>query len=131
MSQKDARLATVGHNVPRAEGVDKLTGRARYLDDLHFPGMLHGATVRSTIPRGRILEVERAAGFDWSGFTIVTHRDIAEHGGKNVVTLIVEDQPYLAVEEVHHQAEPVLLLAHADRARLAEALRHVKVHYAP
>ena len=131
MSKKDPRLATVGHNVPRAEGVDKLTGKARYLDDLTFPGMLHGATVRSTIPRGRILEVERAAGFDWSGFTIVTHRDIAEHGGKNVVTLIVEDQPYLAVDEVHHQAEPVLLLAHADRARLAEALRHVKVHYQP
>ena len=35
--------------MPRAEGVDKVTGRARYVDDLVFPGMIHGATVRSTV----------------------------------------------------------------------------------
>ena len=41
-----------GHSVIRKEGREKVTGRARYVDDLTFPGMLHGVTVRSSVPRG-------------------------------------------------------------------------------
>jgi CO/xanthine dehydrogenase Mo-binding subunit len=40
----------VGAAVPRKEGVDKLLGRARYVDDITRDGMIYGATVRSTIP---------------------------------------------------------------------------------
>ncbi len=119
-------LRTVGHNVARAEGVEKVTGAARYIDDLRFDGMLYGATVRSTIPAGRIVAVERDPAFDWSGFTFVDYRDIAAPG-KNVVAMITEDQPFLAVDRVRHQAEPIALLAHADRARLADGLAHVQV----
>jgi len=123
-----ARLRTVGHNVARAEGVEKVTGTARYIDDLVFDDMLYGATVRSTIPAGRIVAVERDPAFDWSGFTWVDHHDIAAPG-RNVVAMIAEDQPFLAVDRVRHQAEPIALLAHADRARLAEGLAHVRVRY--
>ena len=42
----------VGTPVPRKEGVEKLLGRARYVDDMEREGMWYGATVRSTIPRG-------------------------------------------------------------------------------
>src|SRR5581483_9527992 len=112
-----AKLKAVGRNVARAEGEEKLTGAARYVDDLSLPGMIWGATVRSTIPHARIVEIERDRAFDWSGFTIVTSKDIT---GKNVVTMIAEDQPFLAADEVQHQAEPILLLAHPDRERLAE-----------
>ena len=56
--------------------------------------------------------------FDRDGFTVVDHRDIP---GRNIVALIDEDQPSLAVTHVKHVAEPILLLAHADRARLAAA----------
>jgi len=34
----------VGRNVLRKEGVEKVTGAARYIDDLAFPGMLYGRT---------------------------------------------------------------------------------------
>ena len=44
----------VGKNVRRKDSDAKVTGAAKYIDDLSFPGMLHGATVRSTIPRGRL-----------------------------------------------------------------------------
>src|SRR4051812_21883732 len=119
-------LRTVGHNVRRAEGVEKVTGAARYIDDLRLADMLHGATVRSTIPRGRLVAVERDAAFDWSGFTFVDHRDIVAPG-RTVVAMISDDQPLLAVDQIRHQAEPIALLAHADRDRLAEGLRHVRV----
>ncbi len=117
---------SVGENVERAEGVSKVTGQAKYIDDLAFPGCLYGATVRSTIPHGRIVSVERDPSFDWSGFTFVDHRDVP---GKNLVALITDDQPLLAVDRVLHQAEPIALLAHADRARLADGLAHVRVEY--
>jgi CO/xanthine dehydrogenase Mo-binding subunit len=42
----------IGKSVPRKEGRDKVTGAARYIDDMTLPGMLYGATVRSQIPRG-------------------------------------------------------------------------------
>src|SRR5205807_688951 len=122
------KLRTVGHNVARAEGVEKVTGAARYIDDLHFDGMIYGATLRSSIPAGRIIAVEKDPQFDWSGFTFVDHRDIVAPG-RNVVAMIVEDQPYLAVDRVRHQAEPIWLVAHADRARLAEGLARITVRY--
>src|SRR5438270_467178 len=84
------------------------------------------ASSRSSIPAGRIVAVEQDAQFDWSGFTFVDHRDIVAPG-RNVVAMITEDQPYLAVDRVRHQAEPIWLVAHADRARLAEGLGHLTV----
>ena len=121
-------LRTVGHNVARAEGVEKVTGAARYIDDLRFDGMLHGATLRSRIAAGRIVAIDRDPAFDWDGFTFVDHRDIVAPG-RNVVAMISDDQPYLAVDRIHHQAEPIALMAHADRARLAEGLAHVDVRH--
>ena len=111
-----ASLRSVGRRVPRKEGIAKVTGASRYIDDISFPGMLHGATVRSTIARGEILSV--ALDFDRAGFTVVDFRDIP---GKNVIALIEEDQPCLAEREVRHAAEPVLLLAHENREKLLDA----------
>jgi CO/xanthine dehydrogenase Mo-binding subunit len=116
-----ARDGVVGRSVPRTEARDKVAGRARYIDDLSFPGMLHGMTVRSTISAGEILSVR--FDFDTRGFTIVDARDIP---GRNVVAAIEDDQPCLADGTVRHVAEPILLLAHADRERLAQARVHIE-----
>jgi CO/xanthine dehydrogenase Mo-binding subunit len=114
----------VGRSVRRKDADAKVTGAARYIDDLTFPGMIHGRTIRSTIPRGRINAIR--LDFDTSGFTIVDFRDIP---GRNVVALIDDDQPVLAEHEVYHVAEPILLLAHADRERLHGA--NVAIDYTP
>ena len=54
----------VGKSVPRKEGHDKVTGRALYVDDWTLPNMLYGATVRSTIPRGKIKNIIFGCGID-------------------------------------------------------------------
>ena len=46
-----------GQSVERKEGREKVTGRAWYVDDLAFPDMIHGVTVRSSAARGRILGI--------------------------------------------------------------------------
>src|SRR5438094_5722184 len=112
----------VGRSVVRKEGRGKVTGAARYIDDLTFPGLIHARTIRSTIPAGEIVDV--AFGFDTSGFTLVDYRDIP---GRNIVALIDDDQPCLAERLVRHVAEPILLLAHADREALLAA--DVRIRY--
>jgi CO/xanthine dehydrogenase Mo-binding subunit len=107
----------VGRGIGRSDGQAKVSGAARYVDDLAFPGMLHARTVRATIARGRIRGIR--LGFDASdGYTVVDHRDIP---GRNVISLIEQDQPCLAEREIRHVAEPILLIAHADRERLLAA----------
>ena len=43
---------------PRREGPEKLTGLAKYADDLVFPGAWYGATIRSTEPHAKLLEIQ-------------------------------------------------------------------------
>jgi CO/xanthine dehydrogenase Mo-binding subunit len=114
----------VGANVRRKDGDAKVTGAARYIDDLKFPGMLYGATVRSTIPRGRI--THRRINLS-SAFIAADHRDIP---GQNYVALIEPDQPCLAVDEVRHVAEPIVLIAHADKQALIGIDAKVTIDYA-
>ena len=118
----------VGRPVPRKEGRDKVTGQARYVDDLSFPGMLHGATVRSTCARGRVRRIAFGEGIRWNEFTVVTAKDIP---GENCVALVAHDQPYLADGVVNHPEEPVVLLAHPDKYLLEEARRAVQIEFEP
>jgi len=118
----------IGKSVPRKEGRDKVTGRARYVDDLTFPDMIHGVAVRSSVARGRIHGIHFEGSIPWAEFTIVTAKDIPS---KNCVALLIEDQPCLADEFVNHPEEPVVLLAHPDKYLLAEARRAVRMDVEP
>jgi CO/xanthine dehydrogenase Mo-binding subunit len=118
----------VGRAVPRKEGRSKVTGQARYVDDLTFPEMLYGATVRSTTPRGRLTGITFDEQFPWDEFVIVTSKDIP---GENYVALILNDQPYLADGIINHPEEPVVLLAHKDKHLLEEARRHIRFEVEP
>src|SRR2546425_12651823 len=122
------RQPVIGQPVPRKEGRDKVTGDARYIDDLSFPGMIHGVTVRSEIPRGKILRLEFGPGIPWSEFIIVTAADIP---GKNAVSLILDDQPCLADRVINHAEEPVVLLAHPDKYLLERARSAVPILVEP
>ena len=114
----------VGTNVRRKDGDAKVTGAAQYVDDLRFPGMLYGATIRSTIPRGKI--VSRRVALP-AGFITADHRDIP---GANYVALIEPDQPCLAVDDVKHVAEPILLVAHAEKSALIGIEKQISIDYA-
>jgi CO/xanthine dehydrogenase Mo-binding subunit len=118
----------IGQSAPRKEGRRKVTGAALYVDDLSFPGMLHGVTVRSEVPRGRIKNIAFTGDIPWEEFVIVTAKDIP---GENYVALILNDQPYLADEVVNHREEAIVLLAHPDKYLLEEARRHVRVEIEP
>ena len=114
----------IGKPFPRKEGRKKVTGQALYIDDLTFPDMLHGATVRSPAARGRITNISFEGDIPWDEFTIVTAKDIP---GANYVALILNDQPYLAADFVNHPEEPIVLIAHRDKYLVEEARRNVRI----
>jgi CO/xanthine dehydrogenase Mo-binding subunit len=121
-------MPAIGQSVPRKEGRAKVTGTARYVDDLVLPGMLHGVTVRSAVPRGLIREIDFEDGVPWDEITVVTADDVP---GANVVALLTDDQPYLASDRINHAEEPVVLLAHRDKEVVEEARRRVTMHVDP
>ena len=120
-------MALVGRSIPRSDGPAKVTGRARYVDDVTRPGTLVGATLRSTVARGRLRGIEKDSSFDWTGITVVT----AENVPANVVALIEEDQPVLAADDIRHAGEPLALVAGEDALRVQRALRHLRADIEP
>jgi len=108
----------------RREGLAKLTGRERYVDDLPIAGCLWGMTARSGSPRGTIREIIFHPGVDWSEFVVVDHRDIP---GPNEIRMIVNDQPVLAATEVRHVHEPVVLVAHPSREACRRAIENIEI----
>jgi len=126
-----APIPTLGRGRPaplRREGPDKLTGKARYTDDLVFPGAWYGATIRSTEAHARLLGLELDPDFDWSSVVVMTADDIP---GDNIVSSLKEDMPALAAGVIRHHAEPVALVAAPDKATLREARRRIRLRTEP
>lgn len=50
----DGKFQTVGKSVPRVDAFEKVTGRAKYADDLSMPNMLHAVCVHSKAPHASV-----------------------------------------------------------------------------
>lgn len=124
--QKQTFSSPIGNSVQRKEGPKKVTGRSKYIDDIEFKNCLHGTTIRSTIPRGKIKQINFAQDIPWHEFTVVTAKDIP---GQNHVALITTDQPFLADTDINHAEEPILLLAHQDKILLERARQAITIDY--
>ncbi|MCB9764837.1 MAG: xanthine dehydrogenase family protein [Alphaproteobacteria bacterium] len=118
----------IGEDIPRTDGVAKVTGAARYVDDLQVEGCLYGATVRSTHAHAAIRGITLNLDYDWSDVVVVTSVDVPGH---NCVLLMTEDQPVLAEQVVRHVTEPVALVAAPTREKALEAARNVRIMYRP
>ncbi len=57
--ETDRKFETVRQSVPRRETLAKVTGEARYTDDLEIPGMVYGRVLRSPYAHARVLRIAR------------------------------------------------------------------------
>src|SRR5688572_4260394 len=115
----------VGSSLPRVDGVAKVTGKARYLDDLHVPSAWHGASVRSKVAHGVLEALELDPAFDWSRVVVATAADIP---GNNFIRLIEDDQVALVPigGKVMHVDEALALVAAPTRALAFAAAKAIK-----
>ena len=72
---EDFKFAQVGTRPLRPDGVDKVTGRARYGADVSAPGMLIGRVLRSPHAHARILNIDTSAAEALDGVKAVVTRD--------------------------------------------------------
>ena len=124
--QHNGRVETpVGKSMPRIDGVAKVTGRAKYLDDLDAGHALHGATVRSKIPHGILEGFDRDPSFDWSQVSVATADDIPGH---NFIHLIEDDQVALVPigGTIRHVDEALALVAAPTREMAFAAARALR-----
>ncbi|MFT7463816.1 MAG: CO/xanthine dehydrogenase Mo-binding subunit, partial [Pseudohongiellaceae bacterium] len=117
----------VGRSPARPDGLDKVTGRALFVDDLVVPGCWHGATVRSPHARARIVSIDASAALLDPDVVFVTAADIP---GPNVLAMIADDWPILADEWVEHCDQAVALVAAPTRERALAAAAAVRIEYA-
>src|SRR5437899_5189324 len=72
--QEGPTVSPIGRNTPRVDGPVKVTGRAQYASDFHFPGMLYAVPVEATIANGRVVKLDTAAAEKMPGVRAIFHR---------------------------------------------------------
>ena len=73
----------IGTRPIRHDGVDKVTGRAKYGADTNLTGMLHGAILRSPHAHASIKSIDTSRAEILPGVhAVVTHKDLPEIGSK-------------------------------------------------
>ena len=114
----------VGHSVARVDGVEKVTGKAKFVGDLAIPGMLHGKILRSTYPHARIRSIDASGAEALPG--VVAVLTAADIGNLNP---IYNGRPVIAMNKVRYVGEPVAAVAALDLATADEALELIQVDY--
>jgi CO/xanthine dehydrogenase Mo-binding subunit len=117
-------LKYVGHSIPRVDGIEKVTGAAKFLGDLVIPGMLHGKILRSIYPHARILSINTSKAEALEGVAaVLTAADIAD------LNPIYNGRPVIATDKVRYVGEPVAAVAAADLATAEQAASLIEVQY--
>lgn len=115
-------------SVPRVDGVDKVTGAAKYTVDLTVPGMAHAKVLRSTVPHARIVRIDAARALALPGVVAVITGDDVRDVNPYYGTFL-RDKPLIAVDRVRYVGEPVVAVAAEDELTATEALDLIDVEY--
>ncbi|MEX0340217.1 MAG: xanthine dehydrogenase family protein molybdopterin-binding subunit, partial [Arenibacterium sp.] len=118
----------VGTRVKRPDGVDKVTGRARFGADMSAPGMLHGLVLRSPHAHARIKSIDTSAAETLAGVhAVVTSADFAPIEDDTFTADILDN--CMAREKVLYDGHAVAAVAAASNAIARKALKLIAVDY--
>lgn len=136
-AQQEHRFKVIGTRPIRHDGVDKVTGRARYGADISLPGLLHGKVLRSPYPHARITSIDTSAAAAAPNVKVViTGSDFPdiEAGllqiGENFVNPRHLACNIMARDTVYYDGHAVAAVAATDPHSAEEALKLIKVEYA-
>ncbi|MDH4011530.1 MAG: molybdopterin-dependent oxidoreductase, partial [Desulfobacterales bacterium] len=131
--KKTDKLSYVGQRIPRKDGPEKVTGRAKYTGDIHLSGMLVGRILRSPHPHARILNIDTTRAEQLNGVkAVITARHTAgiKHGFVETPRYPPDQYP-LALDRVRFVGEEVAAVAATDPYIAEEALSLIQVEYEP
>jgi CO/xanthine dehydrogenase Mo-binding subunit len=106
-------VKAVGARLPRYDGVEHVTGRTTFVDDVRAPGALWVKALRSPVHRARITGLDASAAEQAAGVhAVITWRDVPllEYGHLSALG-IPADEPLLAKDELRYKGQPIALVA--------------------
>jgi xanthine dehydrogenase YagR molybdenum-binding subunit len=125
LTQASPATSPIGRDTPRLDGPLKVTGKAQYTSDFHFPGMLYAVPVEATIANGRIRQLDTSAAEKMPGVRAIFHREnigkivrsVLEQGMEGICE---ERRPPFADDVIRYYGQYVAL-AVADTFEAAKA----------
>jgi xanthine dehydrogenase molybdenum-binding subunit len=121
----DRELTVIGKPINRLDGLEKVTGRARYAGDLKLPGLLHGKTLHCPHPRARIVRLDTARAEALPGVKAVLTRENTE--GWRTYWYEVPEPAF--AEVLTHEGQEVAALAAEDPDTAQRAVELIEVEY--
>ncbi|HWE49905.1 MAG TPA: xanthine dehydrogenase family protein molybdopterin-binding subunit [Bryobacteraceae bacterium] len=133
-------LKTLGHPTPRIDALERVTGRAKYTDDVMLPGMLFGKVLRSPHAHARIRSIDTSKALAMPGVkAVLTHENCNVVWGAGSVAGGIQytdeikkttiQRRYAFNNPVRFAGEPVAAVAAINRHIAEEALLKIVVDY--
>lgn len=128
-SYRDQDFKVIGSRVKRPDGVDKVTGRAKYGADAYAPGQLVGLVLRSPHAHAKINKIDTSKAEKLQGVkAVLTSADLPDvTGGAQDMYDILEN--CMARDRALYDGHAVAAVAAVDAATAKKALKLIKVSY--
>src|SRR6188768_339317 len=133
-------LTTVGRATPRIDAIERVTGRAKYTNDVQLPGMLYARVLRSPHPHARIRSIDASKARALQGVKAIITRENCQvvwgaggiAGGQQYnddVKKITTQRRYAFNNPVRFVGDPVAAVAAESRHLAEQAIRLIAVDY--
>ncbi len=130
--EREQKLEGIGCSRKRKEDPRFIQGKGHYVDDVHLPGMLFGAVVRSPHAHARIKSINKEKALALPGVrAVLTAEDLKPLKLHWMPTLAGDVQAVLADEKVCFQYQEVAMVIADDRYLAADGVELVEVEYEP
>ena len=126
--QQDSAYQFLGKGRKAIDGMEKITGRARYAGDVSLPGMLHARPVLSPYAHAKIVSIDTAAARQMPGVVAVlaagdlSTKDRAINSRHSAV---------LARDKVYFRGQPVVVVVAESEQAARDAADAVEIDYEP
>ena len=117
--------SSIGKPIIRKDGLEKISGRLKYVNDYLFPGLLHAAIRTSIFAHASIKSIDTTAASKLPGVRkIITGADYPFQQG-----CYLKDKPPLAIDKVRYYGEPVVAVIADSEEEAKAALGYIKIEY--
>ena len=132
MASEVEEIRGIGHSVRRVEDDRFIRGAGNYIDDIHLPGMLYMAILRSPYAHAKLNGIDASAAQALEGvIAVVTGELMAQHNLAWMPTLSGDTQAVLVTDKVRFQGQEVAAVIATDPYIAKDALELIDVDYEP
>ena len=130
MATEAEEVRGIGHSVKRKEDDRFIRGQGNFVDDVHLPGMLHMAILRSPVAHATIRSIDTSRASALPGVVaVVTGELMAQHNLAWMPTMSYDTQAVLVTDKVRFQGQEVAAVVATDPYIAKDALELIDVDY--